>query len=108
MFFLFTMPSADETDNKINSYDYVTILYEDYGKALWKYAYTLSKNNEIASDLVSTTFLKAIEKIEIINKIHRYKMKSYLMSMVKNTYLNYLNKEKLFIDIDSISEYSLL
>lgn len=100
------MPSADETDNKINSYDYVTILYEDYGKALWKYAYTLSKNNEIASDLVSTTFLKAIEKIEIINKIHRYKMKSYLMSMVKNTYLNYLNKEKLFIDIDSISEYS--
>ena len=40
------------------------------------------------------TFLKVIEKIDIIKKIHKYKIKSYLMSMIKNTYLNYLNKEK--------------
>ncbi|MEL7648742.1 MAG: sigma-70 family RNA polymerase sigma factor [Sedimentibacter sp.] len=107
MFLLFTVPDFDETDIEINNYDFVTTLYERYGKTLWKYAFKLSKSNETASDLVSTTYLKVIEKIETIKKIHSYKMKSYLMSIVKNTYLNYLNKEKSIIDIDNISEYSL-
>jgi RNA polymerase sigma-70 factor (ECF subfamily) len=104
MFIFFTIPFNGESD--FNANDYVTLLYENYGRALWKYAYSLSQNNEIASDLVSITFLKIIEKIEIIKKIHRYKMKSYLISMVKNTFINYYNKEKLTVDIDSISEYS--
>lgn len=104
MFIFFTIPFNEESD--FNENDYVTLLYENYGRALWKYAYSLSHNNEIASDLVSITFLKIIEKKEIIKKVHRYKIKAYLMSMIKNTYLNYLNKEKLIIDIGEISEYS--
>lgn len=92
MFTLFTLSDIEESD--FNENEYITVLYKKYGKALWKYAYLISQNNEIASDLVSATFLKLIEKIEIIKKVHRYKIKSYLMSMVKNTYLNYLNKEK--------------
>lgn len=104
MFILFTLPDIEESD--LNENEYVTILYEKYGKSLWKYAYSLSSNNEIASDLVSTTFLKVIEKIDIIKKVHKYKIKSYLMSMVRNTYINYLNKEKSTVDIDNISEYS--
>jgi DNA-directed RNA polymerase specialized sigma24 family protein len=78
--FLFTIFSTEESD--FNENEYITVLYEKYGKALWEYAYLLSQNNEIASDLVSTTFLKVIEKMEIIKKVHRYKIKSYLMSMV--------------------------
>lgn len=104
MFILFTMPDAEESD--FNENEYITILYEKYGRSLWKYAYSLSQNNEIASDLVSITFLKVIEKIDIIKKIHKYKIKSYLMSMVRNIYLNHLNKEKLIVDIDNVSEYS--
>lgn len=104
MFILFTLPDIEESD--FNENEYVTILYEKYGKSLWKYAYSLSRNNEIASDLVSTTFLKVIEKIDIIKKVHKYKIKSYLMSMIRNTYFNHLNKEKLTIDVDNISEYS--
>lgn len=104
MFILFTMPNIKESDFDDN--EHITILYEKYGRALWKYAYSLSQNNEIAGDIVSTTFLKVIEKIDIIKKIHKYKIKSYLMSMVRNTYLNYLNKEKLTVDIGNISEYS--
>lgn len=107
MFLLFTLSDFDEKDIEINDYDYVTTLYEKYGKILWKYAFKLSKINATASDLVSITYLKVIEKIEIIKKIHSYKIKSYLMSIVRNTYLNYLNKEKSIIDIDNISEYSL-
>lgn len=105
MFLLFTTTNIDEPDIETNNYDYVTSLYESYGKVLWKYAYSLSKNNEIASDLVSATFLKVIEKVELIKKVHRYKIKSYLMSMVKNTYLNYLNKEKTIVAIDGFSDH---
>ncbi len=104
MFILLTLP-----DTEVSTFDdkeYVINLYEKYGKSLWKYAYSLSKNNEIANDLVSATFLKVIEKIDIIRKVHRYKIKSYLMSMVKNTYYNYIKKEKTMIDFDTISEYS--
>lgn len=104
MFILFTISDTEESN--FNDNEYITVLYKNYGKALWKYTYALSKNNEIASDLVSSTFLKVIEKIETIKKVHRYKVKSYLMSMVKNTYLNYLNKEKLIVDIDSVPNYT--
>ncbi|MDF2678174.1 MAG: hypothetical protein K0Q97_2516 [Bacillota bacterium] len=77
--FLFVMPVTEESN--FNEKEYITILYEKYGRSLWKYAYVLSQNNEIASDLVSITFLKVIEKMGIIKKVHRYKIKSYLMSM---------------------------
>ena len=105
MFTLLTLP-RDTRESTFDDKEYIIDLYERYGKSLWKYAYSLSKNNEIANDLVSATFLKIIEKIDIIRKVHRYKIKSYLMSMVKNTYYNYINKEKETIDFDTISEYS--
>ncbi len=79
--FLLTVNDVD-----VNNYDYATVLYEKYGKAMWKYAYILSKNYDIANDVFSTTFLKIIEKIEIIKKIHTYKIKSYLMCMVMNCF----------------------
>jgi len=90
---------------EVNNYEYVKDLYEQYGKTLWKYAFKLSKNSMIADDIVSTTFLKVVEKIEIIKKVHMYKIKSYLMSMVKNNYLDFINKDKLNINFDSISDY---
>ncbi len=104
MFILLTLPDTEEST--LDDKEFVINLYEKYGKPLWKYAYSLSKNNEAANDLVSTTFLKVIEKIEIIRKVHRYKIKSYLMSMVKNTYFNYIKKEITTINFDTISEYT--
>ena len=104
MFILFTLQDTDKFTFDDN--EYVIALYEKYSKPLWKYAYTLSKNNEIANDLIATTFLKIIENMAIIRKIRRYKIKSYLLSMVKNTYYNYIKKEKKEIDFDTISEYS--
>nr|WP_312576496.1 sigma-70 family RNA polymerase sigma factor [Sedimentibacter sp.] len=105
MFLLLTASDMEESGMEVSNRDYATYLYEKYGKTLWKYAYKLSKNHDISNDMVSTTFLKVIEKIETIKKVHTYKLKSYLMSMVKNTYINYINREKSNVDFDSISEY---
>ncbi len=102
MFFLLNLSNSDI---EANDYEYAAYLYEKYYKTLWKCAFNLSKNCDIANDMVSTTFLKVIEQIEIIRKIQPYKIRAYLMRMIKNNYLNYINKEKLNVDFDSISEY---
>lgn len=105
MFIIFTMSDIKASDTEVNNREFVTQLYEKYGKILWKYACKLSKNHEIANDTVSETFLKIIEKIEIIKKIRSYKLKSYLISIVRNTYINYINCENFNVDYDSIQEY---
>lgn len=105
MFFLLNLSDSEDSTVKVNDYEYATYLYEKYYKTLWKYAFSLSKNNAIANDIVSATFLKVIERIEIIEKIQPYKIRAYLMSMVRNNYLNYIGKENLNVDFDSIPEY---
>ena len=107
MFFLLNLSDSEDSNSKANDYEYAVYLYEKYYKTLWKYAFNISKNKEFSSDMVSTTLLKVIELIESIREIHPYKIRSYLMRMIKNNYLNYIDKEKLIVDLDSISEYIL-
>lgn len=104
MFFLLMTSGLDENIED-NDYDYLTNLYDKYGKALWKYAYKLSENYEIANDITSITFLKIIENLDKIRKIHPYKIRAYLMTMIKNTHLNYIKKEKIKLDFESVPEY---
>lgn len=82
----------------------VTDLYNTYGKTMWKYAYKLSNDYEISNDVVSIAFVKIIEKLDLIKKIRKYKIKSYLLSIVKNSYINYKSKEKEHINYDDIQE----
>jgi len=105
MFFLSNLSDSEDSNIEANDYEYEMYLYERYYKALWKYAFNLSKSQEVANDIVSTTFLKVIELIEAIRKIQPYKIRAYLMRMIKNNYLNYIDKEKLNVDFDETSEY---
>ncbi len=106
MFCLLAVSDTEESDVETTNYEYAVYLYKKYNRTLWKYAFALSKSPDISNDLVSTTFLKVIERIEMIQKIHVYKIKSYLMSMVKNNYINYVKKEKLNVDLSYIPEYA--
>lgn len=82
----------------------VTDLYNTYGKAMWKYAYKLSNDYEISNDVVSIAFVKIIEKLDLVKKIRKYKIKSYLLSIVKNSFINYKSKEKEYVNYDDIKE----
>lgn len=106
MFFLLNISDTEEDDIEVNNYEYITGLYEKYNKTLWKYAFKLSKNNDVANDIVAITFLKVVENIETIKRIHKYKMKSYLMSMIRNNFINHIKKEKTNIYFDDIYEYN--
>lgn len=78
-----------------NDLEFITRLYNNYGKIMWKYAYKLCNDYDVSNDVVSMTFLKIIEKVEIVRKVRIYKIKSYLMSIVKNTFLNYKKNENI-------------
>lgn len=41
MFFLLTVSGADDSDIEVSNCNFVTNLYEKYGKTLWKYAFKL-------------------------------------------------------------------
>ncbi|MGD9566817.1 MAG: RNA polymerase sigma factor [Sedimentibacter sp.] len=97
---IFSTFSNDEE----NDLEFITRLYENYGKVMWKYAYKLSNDYDVSNDMVSMAFLKIIEKVEMVRKVRIYKIKSYLISIVKNTFLNYKKNEKSHINYDDISE----
>lgn len=96
--------SAFSNDEE-NDLEFITRLYDNYGTIMWKYAYRLSNDYGVSNDIVSTAFLKIVEKIEIVRKIRIYKIKSYLMSIIKNTFLNYKKNEKSHINYDDINEF---
>lgn len=68
------------------------ILFNNYYKRLCAYAATFVYQNNLAEDIVSEVFLRMWEKRETIN-IH-HSVSSYLFQSVKNSCINFLNREK--------------
>lgn len=78
---------------------YCTI-YKDYNDILVKFALKYCKNMSEAEDIVQDCWLKIYENIELLNKVE--KIKPWLMSIVKNRFINLYHKHKkhdvLFVD----------
>lgn len=64
--------------------------YRKYYNDLFNYAYYLSHNVYIAEDVVAETFLRAIDKINTYKD--EATIKSWLLSIAHNYYINYLRK----------------
>jgi len=75
-------------------------IYNSYFKDVYLFIVSLSKNKQIAEDLTSETFLKAIKSI------HSFKgncdIKVWLFQIAKNSYYSYIRKNKNFTDLDLI------
>ncbi|NLL92439.1 MAG: RNA polymerase sigma factor, partial [Ruminococcaceae bacterium] len=65
-------------------------VYNEYFKDVYYYALSLAKNREIAEDITSETFFKAM------NSLSSFKGKSdirvWLCSIAKNSYFRYLRR----------------
>ena len=68
------------------------ILFRTYYKRLCAYALSFVSQNDLAEDLVIDVFLKLWEKRETLNITDS--VSSYLFRSVKNSCINYLNREK--------------
>ncbi|MDX9881167.1 MAG: RNA polymerase sigma-70 factor [Prolixibacteraceae bacterium] len=82
------------------------ILFRTYYKRLCAYAVGFVSQNDIAEDLVTDVFLNFWEKRESLT-IHK-SVSSYLFQSVKNSCINYLNREKSRKHIISENEAALL
>lgn len=65
-------------------------LYEEYAVMIYHFIYLKCRNKELAEDIVQTTFLKAIMKIDSFHG--ESKISTWLCQIAKNEYLNYCRK----------------
>lgn len=67
-------------------------LYEKYSKLIYKYLYSLSKNQSLAEELVQETFYSAIKNSN--KPLEDLNVKSWLYKIAKNKWIDYVRKQK--------------
>lgn len=76
-------------------------IYEEYKQDVFIYLVSLTNDASLSEDLVSETFLSAIKSI------HRFKgdssIKTWLFSIARNKWYEYLRKEKPTASIDDLA-----
>lgn len=77
--------------------DEFEIIYSKYYSEIYVYALSLCKNHDLAQDLVSETFYKALLSVKESNDYLKY----WLFRVCKNLCLDYLKKNKRLQQIDN-------
>jgi len=67
-------------------------LYKEYSKLVFYYLNDLCRDYDVAEELTQETFYKAIKGIKKFN--NEYKVSTWLCKIAKNTWIDYLRKEK--------------
>lgn len=76
-------------------------IYNQYFRAVYSFAFLLSRNEKIAEEITQETFFKALKSIDKFKG--NCKLNVWLCQIAKNTYFTYLDKQKRF-DTDDIPE----
>lgn len=72
-------------------------IYQRYFKDVYLFVYSLSKNQHVAEDITSETFLKAMRTLDSFKG--ESDIKVWLFQIAKNTYYSYLRKNKRVVPI---------
>jgi len=72
------------------------LLISQYHPFIYKFLVKITNNDQIAEDLTQETFLKVIRTIEKFDTTGQAKFSTYVISIAKNAYIDYLRKEKRF------------
>lgn len=79
-------------------------IYRIYFDDLYRFLLCLCKNKEVAQDICSESFIRAMKNIENVEDSN---IKSYLFRIGKNTYYNYYKKNKRILLIENIEDFDL-
>lgn len=79
-------------------------IYRIYFDDLYRFLLYLCKNKEVAQDICSESFIRAMKNIE---NVEESKVKSYLFQIGKNTYYNYYKKSKRIKLTENIEDFDL-
>ncbi|MGM0608237.1 MAG: RNA polymerase sigma factor [Candidatus Muiribacteriota bacterium] len=69
-------------------------IYIEYEEMLKRFALSLSRDENIAEDLLQETFMRALKNIELLNTLADYKIKSWLFTVLKNCFYDMKRKNK--------------
>ena len=83
-------------------------LISEYHPFIYKFLYKLSENEEAAKDLTQDTFIKVINNIEKFDTKGCAKFSTYIITISKNLYIDYLRREKRILLNIPIEQYSNL
>lgn len=82
-----------------------SILYDKYIRKIYDFIYFKLYHQETAEDLTSTTFLKALEKIDKFNS-RKGKFQAWLYQIAHNTVIDYFRTNKKTVDIEDVWDLS--
>jgi RNA polymerase sigma-70 factor, ECF subfamily len=77
-------------------------LYIQYFEDVYKFVFSLCRNEHIAEDITQETFFKALKSIDGFNG--KCKLRVWLCQIAKNTYFSLYQKGKIFSDSHQIEE----
>lgn len=80
-------------------------IYSIYFKDVYYFLLSLSKDKEVTEDITSETFFKALKNIE--NFRGDSSIKTYLFQIAKNSYFDYLRKNKKIVSIDDFESIEI-
>lgn len=80
----------------------IEAIYERYFKDVFLYIYALSKNQHVAEDITSETFIKAIDAIDGFRG--ECDVRVWLCQIAKNIYFSYLRKRQNTVSLESIGD----
>jgi RNA polymerase sigma-70 factor (ECF subfamily) len=75
-------------------------LYDDYSGKLTGFARSLCKDWDLADELVQETFTRAISHVNLLSTMPKYKIQSWLFSVLKNAFIDIKRKEKQIVPLD--------
>lgn len=77
-------------------------IYNDYFRDVYLYIKSLSKDEQVAEDITSETFIKAMQSIDNFNGTCDIRV--WLCQIAKNSYFSYLRKNNKLILVDQLQE----
>lgn len=84
----------------------IELLYEQYYTDLYRYIFSLTLNHYHAEDIVSNTFLSAINSIHTFK--HKSSIKTWLIGIARHEYYTFLKKNPINLSIDKIHEPAIV
>lgn len=77
-----------------NDREYMTWLYKEHHRLMFSTAWRYSRDKHTVEDIVSDSCVALIKKISTIRSLDRNKLCAYIVSTVRNTALNHIDKQQ--------------
>lgn len=84
---ILAMPAGDDRD-------YMEWLYKQHYRLMFSTAWKIFRDKATVDDIVSESCLALMKKIPLLRGLERNKLRIYIVSTVRNTSLNFFDKQK--------------